>query len=48
MPINIKPDIIKVRETVKRGRPEGLGLGLGLKQKTAHKNKAQCHNDVGL
>ena len=44
MPINIKPDIIKARETVKRGRPEGLGL----KQKTAHKNKAQCHNDVGL
>ncbi len=42
MPINIKPDIIKARKTVKRGRPEGL------KQKTARKNKAQCHNDVGL
>ncbi len=23
MPINIKPDIIKARETVNRGRPEG-------------------------
>lgn len=44
MPINIKPDIIKARKTVKRGRPEGLEL----KQNTAHKNKAQCHNDVGL
>lgn len=30
MPINIKPDIIKVREKVKRGRPEGQrGWGWG-------------------
>ena len=32
MPINIKPDIIKARETVKRGRPEaqrGWGWGWG-------------------
>ncbi len=34
MPINIKPDIIKARETVKRGRPEaqrGWGWGWGRK-----------------